>query len=743
MYLPAGNFSLAARVFNAYGTAATVVATDVIVGFGGDSGADIDVDVLQRQADRLLGQGSLGAALALIDSVAASLNLESTAQKSSSRRLTSSTVAYRTRVRRMLFSIFQRSSRVHQVIALTSTAVLRAALRAAAVPAEVEPGSAITAIRQLISALGAMDLRRVRATMTLPDAVGLVGHVIAAATPHKTGEELAALAADAADALLAMAQLYVQGMVATEAAITVSTSANVRLEIAPYGPTASGLSVSVSLPLAGNISMLSRKHRATESTTAVAAEPVGVVVLRLKTSAGSRTAPYRNVNLVTADIVGVRIATFATSPAVVAVKSGGVWDCPHSEAGVWPAATASTETCVGFDVATRWARLAEDTAPSSTAHYTCQRWDGKAWAGGRCTLARIVGGNASMSSCICNSDGIFTVSVALLANKMDQASPVCLLRFQNPAGIGASVTCGTLLVFLVTFIIVSLCLTSTWIGVADKLWHPQQLAMFANKKVIRDSACHGVDNAGFTACLSGLGFAWLAGSGINSYIAHDSASLADTVIVCALESSGYASWLAPAPGVAASVSTAFVGAAEPASLYPAPVRIQTVVAARGEDFNPSISNCVRHTPSLTEQAQSPLLLKTTGLGLRRDAQLAALSLQQALDRTAAAGGVVVVTADFVLEPPPLATARTLQLRRKARRTPSTASLAYRPAQARAEPTEPEVHNPCQDSEYGLCLDCPSEPKNDTLELVPDQDTDDDLWLHRIISVSAIILDDET
>jgi hypothetical protein len=738
LYLPAGNYSFAARIFDVLGTSSTVIAATVVVsasgsGGGRDGGAGIDLTGLQGLTDRLLGQGSTGTALALFDGVGASLNVVSIAPNAGSRRLAGSSAAYRAAVRRMLL---RRLSGVGPVITLTSTAVIRAARRAAAVPAEVDAPSASAAVGQLVAALGAMDLRRVRSAATLPDAAGLVGHILAAAVPRQTGEELAALGAEAAAALLSAAQLYAAGMMATEAAMTVHASENVLLEMVPFGPAASGLSVSVTWPPAvkGLDSVLG--SRALESAAAVA--PVGMAVLRLGTSLGSPTAPFRDVNLAAAEIVGVRMASSSTSSTPAAKKSAMAWACPGEE-GVGSASTV-LRMCVDFNVAMRWAPGAEKNTKSASLLYSCQRWDGNAWAGGNCIT--II--NESKAHCTCNSDGVFTVAAVLMSNEFDKSSPDCMLRSFNTVELGATVTCDLLSGLLAAFTFLVLGLTSRWIDRADQA-KEQPFSLPSKQKELLDP--EDSDDPDYFAWLTESGIAWLADSDIAGCDDLYADPAIDDDEDCSGEESGYATWFRPTV-VSSMKRSESAKISATAMAHERPWMVSAV--DREENGNPSEYCQLNSPPQLEpEDALLPLLLRTTALGQSRGvASHTSQRLRQALGTTAASGGHVLVSASFVLEPQPSESAATS--------TPNLLSAGTRcpaylqsscPAQgrlARSAYAESAAHNPGQDS--GHFPNFPYEQDNDIFCVGLDQANQapvDALLLERIMSVSDIILGDNS
>jgi hypothetical protein len=193
---------------------------------------------------------------------------------------------------------------------------------------------------------------------------------------------------------------------------------------------------------------------------------------------------------------------------------------------------------------------------------------------------------------------------------------------------------------------------------------------------------------------------------------------------------------------------ASVSATALVSQYSTPERPSMLAAVdRDENVNPS-EYCLLHSTSQTEDALLPLLLRTTALGQSRGAaSLKSQSLRQALGTTAAVGSHVVISASFVLEP--LSPAATSTANRMSAGTRCPAHLQSNcPAQVRQAGSayaEPAAHNPGQDS--GHCSHLPYDQEDDTFcSAVLDQAHQapvDALWLERIMSVSAIILGDNT
>ena len=464
MFLPAGNYSLAAMVFDAFGASATIIAANPVVvtagGTGGAIGAEIDLTSLGSLADRLVGQGSTGVALALFDSVAASLNAASLTVQVGSRRLSGSSAAYQMAVRRLLL---QRLSGTGPVVALTAPPMIRASRRAAAAPAEIDSPGVSIVVGQLVASLNTMSLRQVRASTTFQDSVGLIGNALAAGGPLLNDKELGNLVTETSAAILAAAQLYASGMVLTEAIKTV-TSTNMLLEMAPNGPAAAGLSISIASPLTGNGASYSQRRSAQEEATAT---PVGIAVLRLATSVGFPTAEENGVDTAAAEIVGIRMATDATLSAttVAAAASAGSWACPVREDSdsVRTTAASVSALCTRFEMTMRWAA---GEAMGATAQYSCQRWDEKAWANNSCSMTDV--GNGSVVNCSCDSDGIFTVAVTIAPKIVVMQAPIVASMFFRSVDSYATVMCWSLCMCLAAAVGLLFSLVSYRLGESGK-----------------------------------------------------------------------------------------------------------------------------------------------------------------------------------------------------------------------------------------------------------------------------------
>ena len=658
IFLLAGNYSVAARIFDTFGAVATFVAANpVVVGASGGAGsADVDLHALNALSDILVGRGSTGTALTLFDSVAASLNTASPSQqgRGGSRRLAGSSAAYRTAVRRMLL---QRLSSAGPATTMTAPAIIRATRRAVAVPAEVDSPSAIAAVEQLVVALGAMDLRRVRTATTFPDAASLVGSTLAAAAPLLTEEELAVLAAKAAAALLAAAQLYAAGMVATEAAKIIHAGGNLVLEMASYGPAATGLSVAIRWLPAGAGSA-STQRRSDQQT--VAASPVAVAVLRIDTSVGSPTAARLGVDIASAEVLAIRVVTAATSyaPTVAAAEAGAAaesWACPWST-GDSNSGEELTEIaqCTRFEIAMRWT---EGGSAAEEAQYGCQRWDGKTWAAGGCSEAMSINGSAV--NCSCSSDGVFTVAALFVPTMADMPAPICGLLAPRTAERGAMVACGTLCIFFAAvaagLLLELAALTSRRISLADEE---------AERTLGLSAQNVGVAND------------------------FDKASFSDL----------FGSRSAAAAMILTSASTASL---------PAPAELSTPTAAdQEEDCNPTEKCLGPMLSPPSPRSQGSIAAESRALGLRRRSDsLASASLLHALDTAAAGGGSVVISAElgYLVEQPLRATpASTRQLRSRPPRTSlGEIPAAFRPPRpGRSDRDQDAMHNPGQDPDLG-------------------------------------------
>ena len=448
MYLPAGNYTLAAAIFDAVGSRAVMdaigspVHARVPLSVSGADGA-ASAAAVGALIDSLGLVGAIGPALSVLDAVGDSVNsavpsvMQGSRRCGRGRRLLASSSAYRMAMRRLLLRKLAGISSGGGRSTSTAPSLLRTARHAAAIPVEMSTNGPDDGAAALTASLAVVDLVSVRMPATLPDASKLALSILeaagVAAPPNSENGQPASdsLAPAVAAALLGAAGIYALGMVDGEIPMTIQASAgtkSVGLHAFRGGPIPSVNGATANFGLAASTAVMRRSSNDP-------LPPAGISVVRLTSqfgdAANSEDGPVLGMDdkpgTPLADVVGVLVTPNK-------VKAGELrtspWMCQGDE---W--------ACVRITVIVTWTGGVQP----AEAVYVCQRWTEGEWNATGCAVSstdgvsdtqKAEGFNLSAASvaitCKCESDGIFTVSAnAVPATAADlRPSPDFVLAFR-------------------------------------------------------------------------------------------------------------------------------------------------------------------------------------------------------------------------------------------------------------------------------------------------------------------------
>jgi hypothetical protein len=463
MYLPAGNYTLAAAVFDAVGAQALMDAEGgtvraVIDRASNASNGAADAAAVGRLVDRLALSGAVGPALSVIDAVGDTVNSAVPAVTVISgtrrgggrgRRLLGSSAAYRRAVRRLLLQKLSGISGGGGTTTATAPAIIRASRRASAVPSEIGAGSPEDGIAALIASLQAADILALRAAPTLPDAAKLALSILEASSTSFSPSRTFPI--DVADTLLGAVGKYALGMVEGEQPMIYLTNASSR-SVALYAVRGGPL-VSVAGAAAGWPATVVSNNPIARRVGISSPPPAGISVVRLTSQYGQPDTTADGVGAADpgaplADVVGILV----TPPSASATAGVGSWRCPVDRPG-----------CVEATVFVLWSGgvLPEE------AKYECVRWTSGEWNTSGCSVSGIESStqlavsNKSSSiapvgvtaKCICNSDGVISVSATALANPPnDRLSPDFVVELCSYQSGGAAAVVGAVGAALCAFL---------------------------------------------------------------------------------------------------------------------------------------------------------------------------------------------------------------------------------------------------------------------------------------------------
>ena len=433
----AGNYTLAVTVIDAIGASTAVYCAwpqggrVLVKAAAGESssGPGQKTAVLGSLVDQLLLQGSVGPGLSLLDGVAASINSASAATCSSSgtngggaacRRLLASSQAYRMAVRKLLL---RKLSGIASIAGVTTSApaLLRAARRATAAPAELGSGGPEAGAAALESALASMGISALRSG-GLSDAAVMAASMLKAAAGTNDAVALAALACSAVGAVLGALAKYANGMLVGEAQLETRTNGGDLTALAARG----GPLVSVPGASVGWDETTAAKRRN------FASAPAGICVVRLSSWLGLPTPVLPSGNGTTvaqpfAEIVGV-MAVPSDGSLIANGTASVAWTCPPEQ-----------PRCVHVAVAVQW--RGTGSRPFS-ATYVCLLWRGGRWNSTGCSFTSGTWvpetngtGAAALVNCSCDADGVVTVSVATVSATRFDTAPIYSTVFVQPHAI--------------------------------------------------------------------------------------------------------------------------------------------------------------------------------------------------------------------------------------------------------------------------------------------------------------------
>jgi hypothetical protein len=422
-----GDYIMAAAVMDAAGARTAINAANGRVSVEaarGGSAAGPDVTTVNALTDQLMQVGAIGPAIALLDSVAEHINYAAAAAATSSlptpgrRLLASSSVQYRAVLRRMLLRQLAGIAVVAPA-SVVAPAILRAAWRAAAAPAEVDAGGSEAGAAALKVALGRLDVGGLRASSAFADAAALAAAVLRAAVPSADAAAAAALLCSTAAAMLSAVEASAAGMVDGEEPLIIEPAGGGIILYAARGALAPSAGVSADWADSDWSSVMNADRRGPSS--AAASPPKGLCVLRLDplaraplppTSVSAGSAAFATPF---AEIVGVRIVTAEYGNSVAAAER---WSCPAGKSG-----------CVHVTVGVEW----RSGPPPPAAAYSCMRWiaesvagsgtdigkwstagcgmESAAWVQRSADTAAGIGAAAAVQ-CNCDTDGIITAAAA-------------------------------------------------------------------------------------------------------------------------------------------------------------------------------------------------------------------------------------------------------------------------------------------------------------------------------------------